>query len=96
MNDSQIRVGENSTEEFLVLIVAPKNATNDYSLTLTLVAQSALDESNDFAVIQIAITTRPPPEFTENVSKLHKPICLKEYRRFFFPTEIWRRTLISY
>ena len=72
MNYSEIRVGENSTEEFLVLIVAHENATDGYTVTLTVVAQSTLDESNDFAVFKVTITTRPPPEFTDNVSK-HAP-----------------------
>ena len=76
-NYSEIRVGENSTEEFLVFIVVHENATDGYTSTLTLVAQSTLDESNDFTVFKVTITTRHPPEFTDNVSKkLYQP-CLK-------------------
>ena len=66
-NNSGIRVGENSTEGFMVLIVASENATDGYTTIFTIVAQSILDESNDFAVFKITITTRPPPEFTDNV-----------------------------
>ena len=72
LENGDIRVGQNSTEEFLVSIVASENATNGYTSTFTVVAESTLDESNDFAVFKVTVTTRPPPQFPDNVSKTHQ------------------------
>ena len=69
LENGDIRVGQNSTEEFLVSIVASENA---YTSTFTVVAESTLDESNDFAVFKVTVTTRPPPQFPDNVSKTHQ------------------------
>ena len=66
----QIIVGANATQEFTVEIAVPESATDGLTSTFTLIAESTLDESNDFVVFKVAVTTRPPPEFTENVSLL--------------------------
>lgn len=64
---SNITVKSNSTAKFVVWLSAPENATDELSSTFTLVAQSTLDESNDFINFQSSVSTRPPPEFLENV-----------------------------
>ena len=64
----QLSVGENSTNGFSVLIVASENASDGAASTITVVAESILDQSNDFVSLQVTVTTLPPPEFTENVS----------------------------
>jgi hypothetical protein len=66
-SESQILVGENSTNEFSVHISVSENATNGQTWSFTVVASSILDDSNDFVVFQLAVTTRPLPKVTENV-----------------------------
>lgn len=48
-----------------VEITVSSNVTNELAITFTVVAESAVH--NDFATFSIITSTRPPPEFTENV-----------------------------
>ena len=65
-------VGANETEVILVRVSVPEDASDGQTSTFTVLADSSLDDSNDFVVFKIAITTRPPPEFTGNVSGFRK------------------------
>ena len=67
-----VMVGANETEEILVRVSVPEDASDGQTSTFTVLADSSLDDSNDFVVFKIAITTRPPPEFTGNVSGFRK------------------------
>ena len=67
-SDVYIKVGANATEEILVNISVSVNATDGQTSTFTLLAESTLDDSNDFIVFKVDVTTLPPPKFTENVS----------------------------
>ena len=64
-----VTVGSNSTVDFLVRLSVSENATDGLSSTFTVIGRSTLDETNDFVTFQVTVSTRPPPEFTENVSK---------------------------
>ena len=75
-----------------MLLVASEDATDGYTTTFTVVAQSALDESNDFAVFKVTITTRPPPQFSDNVSKSRNFSCIIMFMLF---AGVWS-ALISY
>ena len=69
LDSPTVTVGSNSTVDFLVRLSVSENATDGLASTFTVIARSTLDESNDFVTFQLTVSTRPPPEFTENVSK---------------------------
>lgn len=68
VNSSYISVASNSTEEIVIQLFVPENATDGQTSSFTVVARSTLDDSNDFVTFQLAVSSRPPPEFTANVS----------------------------
>ena len=51
-------------------VSVPEDASDGQTSTFTVLADSSLDDSNDFVVFKIAITTRSQPKFTGNVSGL--------------------------
>ena len=71
LDSPTITVGSNSTVDFLVRLSVSENATDGLASTFTVIARSTLDETNDFVTFQLTVSTRPPPEITENVSKCH-------------------------
>ena len=71
LDSPTIIVGRNSTADFLVRLSVSENATNGLASTFTVMARSTVDESNDFVTFQLTVSTLPPPEFTENVSKTY-------------------------
>ena len=71
LDSPTVTVGSNSTVDFLVRLSVFENATDGLASTFTVIARSTLDETNDFVTFQLTVSTRPPPEFIENVSKNH-------------------------
>lgn len=57
---------ENSSIEIDIEINLSNNITDGTAITFTVVAESALGDSNSIT-FNVVVTTRPPPEFTENV-----------------------------
>jgi hypothetical protein len=66
LDSPTVTVGSNSTVDFLVRLSVFENATDGLASTFTVIARSTLDETNDFVTFQLTVSTRPPPEFTEN------------------------------
>ena len=69
LDSPTITVGSNSSVSFLVRLTVSENATDGLAFTITVMARSTLDESNDFVTFELTVSDRPPPEFTDNVSK---------------------------
>ena len=63
-----ITVDSNSTSEFTVQLSVLENAVDGLASTFLVVAQSVLGDSSDYVPFQLTLSTRPLPEFTENVS----------------------------
>ena len=66
-NPERVFVAENETTVILIIVVAPRNATDGMGITLTATASSD-DGERDFVSVEVTVSTIPPPEFTENVS----------------------------
>lgn len=69
--ESSITIGENSTASFVVRLSVPEDVTDALASTFTVVAQSTVDGSNNFITFKSAVTTQPPPEFSENVCGIY-------------------------
>ena len=69
--ESSITIGENSTASFVVWLSVSADATDELASTFTVVAQSTVDGSNNFITFKSAVTTQPPPEFSENVCGIY-------------------------
>ena len=54
--------------EFTVQLLVLENAVDGLASTFLVVAQSVLGDSSDYVPFQLTLSTRPLPEFTENVS----------------------------
>ena len=65
----RVFVAENETTMILIIVVAPRSATDGTGIMLT--ATTSSDEGErDFVSVDVTVSTIPPPEFTENVSLL--------------------------
>lgn len=77
-NPERVFVGENETTVILIIVVAPRNATDGMGITLTATASSD-DGERDFVSVDVTVSTIPPPEFTENVSLATVPLFFKNF-----------------
>ena len=63
-----ISVETDASVDAVIRIHVHKNAPNGLALIFTVVANSVVGDTSDFVTFQLLVSTRPPPEFTENVS----------------------------
>ena len=60
---------QNSSTEINVEIILSNDTTDGQTVTFTVIAESVIERNiNDFINFNVIATTRPPPEFNENLS----------------------------
>lgn len=68
LTPSTVFLQQDSSTEIIVEISLSGNVTDGLEVAFTVIAASLIGNENNFINFYVLTTTRPPPEFTENVS----------------------------